>query len=442
MLAQAVSEAVGGDMIIEYRISGVDPKTNPEEFEESVVFVKELEKYVDLVHVSSGSVRDARGSVHTFPTYLEPRGTNLHLAAPLKKRVNVPIIVVGNITEAEMAERVIAEGTADFVAMCRGLIADPHWPNKSRRGQEGDILPCIGCFNCLEVMHGNHYVGCDVNPRTGREHRMGEITPDKISKKVTVVGGGPAGMQAAIVAAERGHKVTLYEKTDKLGGLLKITDGNPIKYRLKEYKDYLIRQVEKRDIDVKLNTEATPETVEAGKPDFVIVASGSNHIIPDIPGVNRDNVITAVGCHQPGAKLGDRVVVVGGNLAGCETALYLRQLGKDVTIVEMSGRLYADASRILGNSVGVHLEDDGVKSVTGAEGTEISDEGVHVRLQDGKTQTIPADTVVLAVGMKATTDTVAAMLDCALDVVPVGDCVRPGTVREASRTGYYTAQDI
>jgi 2,4-dienoyl-CoA reductase-like NADH-dependent reductase (Old Yellow Enzyme family)/thioredoxin reductase len=440
MLVNAVREGVGDDMMVEYRISGLDPETDPELFEESVVFIKAIENKIDLLHVSSGGRERKGGSLHTFPTYLSPRGTNIHLAAPLKKRVNVPIIVVGAITEPEMAEQIIAESKADFVAMCRGLIADPHLPNKARRGQEEDILPCIGCYNCLEFMHKRHYLGCDVNPRTGREHRIGEVLPAKVSKKVTVVGGGPAGMQAAITAAERGHKVTLYEKSEALGGLLKITDGDPVKYLLKKYKDYLIRQVEKHGIDVKLNTNASPELVEAGAPDVVIVASGSSHIIPDIPGVNGKNVITAVDAHKPGAKLGKRVVIIGGNLGGCETALYMKHLGKEVTIVEMTGRLHADANDFIERAIEPFLE--GVRCLTDAKCTEISNQGVHVEFKNGKKEIIPADTVILAVGMKSNSDTVEAMLDCALDVIPVGDCIKPGTVQQASRTAYHTALDI
>ena len=442
MLVNAVREGVGDDFVIEYRISGVDPKTDPELFEESVVFIKAIEDKIDLHHISSGAMDDEEASLHTFPSYLEPRGTNIHLSAALKERVDVPIIVVGAITDPEMAEQIIAEGKADFVAMGRGLIADPEWPNKARRGEDEDIRPCIGCYNCLEVMHERHYFGCDVNPRTGREHRLGEIVPARVSKKVIIVGGGPAGMQAAIAAAERGHKVALYEKTDALGGLLKITEGDPVKYLLKKYKDYLIRQVGKHDIEIKLNTEVTPEMVEAAAPNVVLVASGSNHIIPGIPGVDRDNVMTAVDSHQPGAKLGQRVVVVGGNLVGCETALYLQRLGKDVTMVEMTDQLYADATRIIGGSIKVHLDRGGVNCITNAECTEISDKGVHITIKSGDMQVIPADTVILAVGMQSTTDLVDSMLDCAADVVPIGDCVQPGTVRQASRTGYFAALDI
>ena len=441
MLVNTVREAIGEDMMLEYRISGYDAETEPELFEESVAFIKAIEKKIDLIHVSSGSGAAAGGMMHTFPTYLSPRGTNIHLSTALKKRVDIPIIVVGAITEPAMAEQILAEGKADFVAMARGLIADPELPNKARRGQDEDILPCIGCYNCLEKMHERHYLGCSVNPRSGREHRIGEIMPAKISKKVTVIGGGPAGMQAAIVAAERGHKVTLYEKSDALGGILKITDNDPIKYLLKKYKEYLIRQVAKHAIDVRLSLNISPEMAEADAPDVVIVASGSNHIIPDIPGVKGKNVITAIEAHKPDARLGKRVVIVGGNLGGCDTALYLQHLGKDVTVVEMTDKLCADANNIIKMSMEARLN-SGIRCFTNAKCTGISEDGVRITLKNGKTENIAADSVILAVGMRSTADTVESMLNCAVDVIPVGDCVRPGTVLEASRTAYYAALDI
>jgi pyruvate/2-oxoglutarate dehydrogenase complex dihydrolipoamide dehydrogenase (E3) component len=248
-------------------------------------------------------------------------------------------------------------------------------------------------------------------------------------------------MQAAITAAERGHRVTLYEKSDALGGLLKVAENDPIKYLLKKYKDYLIFQVNKHNIDVRLNTEATPEMVEAGAPDAVIVASGSEHIIPSIPGVERSNVITAVDAHKPGARLGERVVIIGGNLVGCETALYVQQLGKDVTVLEMTKRLFADANFAVEMAIRARLE-NGVRCLAGARCTAISERGVHITSKDGKEEMVPADTVILAVGMRSTVDTVRSVLDCAADVVPVGDCIQPGTVQQASRTAYYAALDV
>jgi 2,4-dienoyl-CoA reductase-like NADH-dependent reductase (Old Yellow Enzyme family)/thioredoxin reductase len=442
MLVNAIREAIGDDMLIEYRVSGYDPVTQSALFEESVAFLEAIQKKVDLIHVSSGAIASQSSGGHTFPTYLEPRGLNVPLAAALKKRISIPIAVVGNITEPAMAEHIIAEGQADFVALCRVLIADPEWPNKVRRGQESDIRPCLNCYNCLEIMHQNHYLGCDVNPRSGREHRFGEVAPAKISRKVIVVGGGPAGMQAAITAAERGHRVTLYEKSGQLGGLLKIADHDPLKSLVRDYKDFLVRQITQSGVDVRLNIEATPQMVESSHSDVVIVAAGSSHIVPEIPGVDLPNVFTAVAVHQSGVELGNRVVIVGGNLVGCETALFVRNLGKEVTIVEMTDRLHADANFAVGPSMKAHMEENNVHGITGARCSAISKEGVQVEYLNGKVELIPADSVILAVGMRSNADVFQSMYECAPEVISVGDCIQPGNIRQASRTAYFTARDI
>ena len=226
-----------------------------------------------------------------------------------------------------------------------------------------------------------------------------------------------------------------------MGGLLKIADRDPIKYRLKAYKDYLVRQVEKHGIEVKLNTVATSQIVEDLAPDVLIVASGSRHLIPDIKGINRSNVFTAVAAHQSDARLGNKVVIVGGNMVGCETALYLQHLGKEVTLVEMTDKMHADANFAIAPVIQERL-DRGIICLTNARCTEISDRGVHVIRANGKTEIIPADSVVLAVGMLSNKDTAKSLQNSAVQVIQVGDCVKPGTIREASRTGYFAALDI
>jgi 2,4-dienoyl-CoA reductase-like NADH-dependent reductase (Old Yellow Enzyme family) len=280
---RAVREAAGDDMVVEYRLSGIDPNEDPAGFEELSAFCNRLEGLVDLIHVSSGGLT-ADSFTHTFPSYLAPRGVNRTLAEALKKRVNTPIAVVGAISDPEMAEEIIRNGAADFVAMCRTLIADPYWPEKAKHRREDDIIPCIGCYNCLDVMHKSHLLGCSVNPRSGRERRVMPVSPAFIKKNVIVVGGGPAGMQAAITASDRGHRVTLLEKSDALGGLLRISEGNEIKRMLNVYMNYLIKQLGKRPIRVILGAEATPETVASLVPDAIIVAAGSEPIVPAIPG--------------------------------------------------------------------------------------------------------------------------------------------------------------
>ncbi|MDR1299317.1 MAG: FAD-dependent oxidoreductase [Oscillospiraceae bacterium] len=441
-LTRAVREAAGDDMVVEYRLSGIDPNEDPAGFEELAAFCNRLEGLVDLIHVSSGGLT-ADSFTHTFPSYLAPRGVNRALAEALKKRVNTPIAVVGAISDPEMAEEIIRDGAADFVAMCRTLIADPYWPEKAKHGREDDIIPCIGCYNCLDVMHKSHLLGCSVNPRSGRERRVMPVSPALIKKNVIVVGGGPAGMQAAITASDRGHRVTLLEKSDALGGLLRISEGNEIKRMLNVYMNYLIKQLGKRPIRVILGAEATPGTVASLAPDAIIVAAGSEPIVPAIPGAGGGNVFTCTDIHRRHGDAGDRIAVIGGNLAGCESAMYLKSIGKrDVTVIEMTDSIHADANNIISMSLDARMRELGVKTMTGTTCVSIGKDSIEVRTPGGKIEILPCDTAVLAVGMRPRYGVYEQLLGSAPDVIPIGDCVSPGTVTQTSRGGYFAAINL
>jgi len=434
----AVRETVGENFLIEYRISGKNPLTEQKAFEELIAYIKLICSKIDILHVSSGAMDIDASS--TFPTYLDKRGVNIHLAEAIKKEIDIPVAVVGAISDPDMAEEVIANGKADFVAMARALIADPKFPKKARRGATQEIRSCIGCYNCLELMHNRHLFGCDVNPRAGREHRIGPLLPTYTKRKVVVVGGGPAGMQAAITASQRGHRVILFEKTSALGGILKITDFDPLKYLLKKYKDYLITQIGKQQIEVRLNTEATVENVESESPDAIIIAAGSTPIIPSIPGALGNNVYSAIQAHMPDTRIGKKVVIVGGNLVGCETAISMKAKGKKVTIVEMSDQLYADANHIIGLAIQKRLEN--IDVIVSSKCIKISDNGATIENRDGRHLDLPADSVILAVGMRPEKEIVGKFQLSAFSVSIVGDCLRPGNIRQAIHTAFFAALDI
>lgn len=439
-VVNAVREVGGPDFIIEYRVSGIDPEADPVGFEELVTFIKAIEDKIDILNISSGSINSDPS--HTFPSYLDPRGTNIELAAALKPRVSCAVAVVGNISDPDLAEKILADGTADFVSMARALTADPELPRKARCGNTEDIRPCIGCYNCLEVMHNTHFYGCDVNPRTGREHRIKPPQSVADPKKVVVIGGGPAGMEAALTASKCGHEVVLFEKSPALGGLLKITDNDPTKYLLNSLKNYYVAQVAKSRIKVRLNTEATKELVASEKPDAIILATGSLPIVPRIPGADGPNVYTAVTAHLPEAKLGKKVTIIGGNMVGCETAISLGRDGKEVTLIEMTGTLHNDSNAILDRSLDIHLGKAGVNCITNAKCTSIDPNGVTLELMGGAAQYIEADSVVLAVGMAPQRGLADELYAGAGIYFEAGDCIKPATLSQATRTGHYAALDI
>ena len=441
MVIAAVRKAVGPKVPIEYRI-GPELAEGGLSVEEVVQFCLLIEDKVELIHVSAGLDTDPNFAVKTHPTMFLPHMPNVKYAAEVKKAVSkCPVVTVGSVVTPAEAEQVLEDGKADAVAMVRSLIADPFLPQKAREGHDEDIRPCLRCLDCLTGMQTKTKFACAVNPRTGHEFRLNATEKPVQSKKtVLIAGGGPGGLEAAATAAARGHQVILAEKSDSLGGLLKFTDYDSLKADLKRLKDHLIYRVEHSDVEVRLNTEVTPELVAEIKPDALFLALGSTPVVFPLPGIETAQHATTAYTNLD--ALGKTVAVMGGGLVGCETALFLAETGRDVTIIEMQNDVAPDANWM--HRVGMlqsFAQQKNLHVRTGLRCMAVTGEGVETQDKDGNTVVIPAESKVYAFGQRS----VAADKLMALDVPVIriiGDCHQVGKTNGAIFDGYHAAMDL
>jgi 2,4-dienoyl-CoA reductase-like NADH-dependent reductase (Old Yellow Enzyme family)/thioredoxin reductase len=440
-ILQAIRKKAGPDMIIEARISGSEFQEGGIDLEEGIRIGKCIQDNIDILQVSAG-MHNLNGMTITHPCGFLPPTPNVFLAEAFKKSglIHVPISTIGAISNLEEAEDIIASGKADFVTIARSLIADIDMIKKCREGRTLDVTPCIKCMRCHDsTVYGRHFQ-CSVNPIVGIDHKIeGMITPPKVKKKVAIVGGGPAGMKAALTAAERGHFVTLYEKSDSLGGKLKFADLVSFKYPLRNYRDFLIYQTGKSSIDVRLNTEVAASDLSDF--DVIIAAVGAEPIVPPIPGV--ENALLATSVYGVEATLGNRVVVIGGGQVGCETALHLAKLGNDVTILEMQPDLAPDASTTHRDELMLELkkESDKLNIIVSGRCTSIGLDVVTYE-KNSENVTLCADSVILSAGMRALTTLADSFMGLTEEYAEVGDCVKARTVEEATREGYFAAINL
>ena len=433
-----VRNAVGPVFPIEFRMSGSELFEGGYDLDEGVRIAQAVEPYVDLIHVSAGSYQF--GFFRTHPSMFAEHGVNVYLAEEIKKHVSKPVATIGALNDPAQMEEIIASGKADVVYMGRALLADPYLPQKVVSGNDDKIVKCLRCFACMAERTTTQTRRCTVNPLIGREIEGTEVLPAAVKKKVLVVGGGVAGLKAAVTAALRGHKVILCEKSDKVGGILKCEQAIDFKQEMYQLGLSLEAQAKEAGVEIRCNTEVTPEYAEAQKADVMILAVGSNPIVPSLKGMDGDNVVVVNNYYLEKEKVGDSVVVLGGGLAGCEAAIHLAQEGKKVHLVEMRPQLAPDAN-IRHRPILMQMIDKYVEAHTQYQGMEVTADGVICKDADGKEVLVPGKSVICAVGQRANRSVVDQLRDCAPVVREIGDCVRPSNITNAIYMGYHAGLD-
>jgi 2,4-dienoyl-CoA reductase-like NADH-dependent reductase (Old Yellow Enzyme family)/thioredoxin reductase len=438
-IIRRVRKQVGPDFPIIVRMNGDDFLEGGIRLEEAVRHARMFEDAgVDALDISSGPFETHQWQ---FPTMYQPFGTLVPLAGAIKKAVKVPVIAVAKL-DAVHGEKVLQEGLADFIEMGRALMADPDLPNKAREGRLDEIRPCIYCGHCQEHGTEGSYATCTVNPAMGRELEY-KVEPAVRRKKVMVIGGGPAGMEAARTLAERGHEASLYEKSDRLGGQWDIlAHYRPEADRL---INYLSKGLERSGVEVHLNHKVTPQMVRELKPEAVVVATGSTSTTLDIPGINGKNVVQATEVLNGKAEAGQQVVIIGGRIVGINTALFLAEKGKNVSIVTRSkiGRGLSHNTKLI---LYEYLIKQGVRLYPYTIPDSVTEKGLNVLIDSGEPPEkdyifsfLKADTIVLAVGAVNDNRSGEELSGLMPEVYQIGDCAgRRGifaAMREGSETG-------
>ena len=429
---EQIRDRVGADFIVGYRMNGADYLENGITLEDAVSFARLLEQVgVDYVHVSAGMQESWHYVVQ--PMYI-PDACLVHLSQAVKASVGVPVISVGAHT-VNTAEQALREGKADLIAFGRSLIADPELPQKLLAGKPEDIRPCIrGNEGCVSNTRIDQSIRCEVNPAAGREKEF-ILTAAAEKKNVLVVGGGIAGLEAARLAAARGHRVTLLERGKQLGGHLIEGCVPRFKDTVKRLLAWSIDQTTRQGVDIRLNTEGTQESIRSYGPDVLIIAVGSDFIIPAVDGVDQPFVLLPDAAFLGYNEIGRRVVVVGGGTVGCELALYLsEEHGREAAIVEQEAALIPGATFINRIAIMERLEKAGVRQHTHCRLTEIRPSAVVCQRNEQTAEVIEADTVVLALGVRAREKTAEQLRGLTETVKIIGDCC-------AARDIYHSIED-
>ena len=428
---EAIRKSVGPGFPIEIRISGSEVTPLGYDLDEGIAIAKMLDGHVDLIHVSAGHHERPEVFTVTHPSIFCEDSCNVKYAAAIKKHVKTPVASVGAHCDPELLEEIIASGQADVIQIARALMADTSLAAKARAGKPEDIRPCLRCLACFSNLITNGQIYCAVNPIIGRELENRCALPASAKKTVLVAGGGIAGMQAALQAADEGHEVILCEKSDRLGGVLKCEETVSFKKKIEEYLAYQTRMVAKAPIDVRLNTVVTPELAERLSPDVIIAALGARPVVPPIDGIDGQTVLSAEYVYDHVDKVASKVVILGGGLVGIELAIHLGREGRDVTIVEMMPALNNGGNILHQLALDVEIDKQKITLALGVKATRITDMGVF-GIKDNTELFFEAGTVIYAVGQTPLWEQTDALRTCAPEFYAIGDCRVPKNIMQAT----------
>ncbi|OMF23157.1 FAD-dependent oxidoreductase [Paenibacillus sp. FSL H8-0259] len=438
-IVQGIKKTCGAGFPVSVRIDGDEFVPGGITLEEALLTAQQLEKLgVDCINVSAGTYESSNTIIEPI-SY--PQGWKKHLAAAMKRAVQIPVIACDVIRKPDFAESLLEEGNTDFVALGRALLADPQWGNKAAEGREAEIRTCISCLYCIQEVMECKVIKCAVNARAGRELEFPEPEQDGDGRVVAVVGGGPAGMEAARVLAQRKFKPVLFEARDVLGGSVELGSRPPLKEKLNWFLDSMEHQLEQLHVDVRLSEKPTLEELQALDPYAVFVAAGARPIVPAIPGVTGEHVSTVVDVLSGAAVIRDkRAVVIGSGMTGLETAEYLAEQGNQVTVVEMQPRVGPDA--YLPNLIDIvtRLKKNGVQLLASTKLVEVREGAVVLEnVSTGDISVQDTDAVVLSIGVKPERGFVDELKRAMPQVKVLGDAAKPGRIGQAIQSGFETA---
>jgi 2,4-dienoyl-CoA reductase-like NADH-dependent reductase (Old Yellow Enzyme family)/thioredoxin reductase len=435
---RTVRNQVGSDFLVLCRLSADEYVEGGLKLEDTKEIAKALERNgVDALHISACVA--ASGYLNHPPYYAE-EGVFVHLAQGIKSVVGIPVITVGRIRTPELANRILEEGKADLISMGRALIADPNLPTKALQGRTEDIIPCISCNRCIASIRKGA-LQCAVNPETGREGIF-KLKKADYPKKVWIIGGGPAGMKAAEIAALQGHRVTLYEKNKELGGRFLLAAVPPKKQILREFIEYLTRQIKKLPIKMILGRPFTLVSLRKGKPDVVIIATGARPLFPPIDGLQEAKAVSVDEALSGSVHLGRRILVVGGGGIGAEMADYLSEEGKEVTLIEMREGIALDLVGHLQHFLNTRLKTKGVQILTSTKVIRFGKKAVWVEDPQGARKLEDFDTIVIALGSAANDELLGPIKDKITNIHVIGDASRPRELMEVLLEGEEVALKI